>query len=77
MALTMRILADALGVEITRIDLSKPVALADRDAMRRALDEYVIGGIETTIPLHRRLLSEADFLSGDYDIHWLETRLGL
>jgi acetyl-CoA carboxylase biotin carboxylase subunit len=45
--------------------------------MRRALDEYVIGGIETTIPLHRRLLSEADFLSGDYDIHWLESRLGL
>jgi len=62
--------------------VSKLVVHADnRDEcimrMRRALDEYVIGGIETTIPLHRRLLSEADFLSGDYDIHWLETRLGL
>ena len=62
--------------------VSKLVVHADnRDEcimrMRRALDEYVISGIETTIPLHRRLLSEADFLSGDYDIHWLETRLGL
>jgi len=45
--------------------------------MRRALDEYVISGIDTTIPLHQRLLNEADFLSGDYDIHWLESRLGL
>ena len=45
--------------------------------LRRALDEYVIGGIETTIPLHQRLLLEQDFLDGDYDIHWLETFLGL
>lgn len=45
--------------------------------MRRALDEYVISGIETTIPLQQRLLSEDDFLSGNYDIHWLESRLGL
>jgi acetyl-CoA carboxylase biotin carboxylase subunit len=45
--------------------------------LRRALDEYVIGGIETTIPLHQRLLLEQDFLDGDYDIHWLETKLGL
>jgi acetyl-CoA carboxylase biotin carboxylase subunit len=45
--------------------------------LRRALEEYVIGGIETTIPLHQRLIGERDFLSGDYDIHWLETHLGL
>jgi acetyl-CoA carboxylase biotin carboxylase subunit len=45
--------------------------------LRRALDEYVIGGIETTIPLHQRLLLEQDFLNGDYDIHWLEAKLGL
>ncbi len=44
--------------------------------LRRALDEYVIGGIETTIPLHQRLLMEQDFLNGDYDIHWLEAKLG-
>jgi acetyl-CoA carboxylase biotin carboxylase subunit len=40
--------------------------------LRRALEEYVIGGIETTIPLHQRLLDNADFRAGRYDIHWLE-----
>ena len=40
--------------------------------LRRALEEYVVGGIETTIPLHQRLVEDADFRSGDYDIHWLE-----
>ena len=42
MALTTRPLADALGVEITGIDLSKPVAPLDRDAMRRALDDHLV-----------------------------------
>ena len=41
-------------------------------AMRLALDECVIRGIETTIPLHQRLLAESAFIDGDYDIHWLE-----
>ena len=40
--------------------------------LRRALEEYVVGGIETTIPLHQRLVEDADFRHGDYDIHWLE-----
>lgn len=40
--------------------------------LRRALAEYVIEGIETTIPLHQRLMGETDFINGDYDIHWLE-----
>ncbi len=44
--------------------------------LRRALDEYVIGGIETTIPLHQRLVNAADFIDGDYDIHWLERFMG-
>ena len=39
---------------------------------RRALEEYAIGGIETTIPLHQRLADAADFQTGDYDITWLE-----
>ena len=38
--------------------------------LRRALEEYVIGGIETTIPLHQRLVNATDFINGDYDIHW-------
>jgi acetyl-CoA carboxylase biotin carboxylase subunit len=40
--------------------------------LRRALGEFVIGGIETTIPLHARIVSEPDFINGDYNIHWLE-----
>ena len=45
--------------------------------LKRALEEYVIGGIETTIPLHRRLVGEPDFINGDYHIHWLEKFVGL
>lgn len=43
--------------------------------LRRCLDEFVIGGIETTIPLHRRILAEPDFINGDYDNRWLENKL--
>jgi acetyl-CoA carboxylase biotin carboxylase subunit len=41
--------------------------------LRRALQEYVIAGIETTIPLHQRLIAAPDFINGDYNIHWLES----
>ena len=40
--------------------------------LRRALDELVVGGIETTIPLFQHLVREADILNGEYNIHWLE-----
>lgn len=40
--------------------------------LRRALSEYVIDGIDTSILLHKNLMSEVDFINGDYDIHWLE-----
>lgn len=40
--------------------------------LRRALGEYVIDGIKTTIPLHQALIRETDFINGAYDIHWLE-----
>jgi acetyl-CoA carboxylase biotin carboxylase subunit len=44
--------------------------------LKRALDEYVIAGIETNIPLHRRLLDEPEFLANAYDVHWLERLVG-
>jgi acetyl-CoA carboxylase biotin carboxylase subunit len=44
--------------------------------LRRALEEYVIAGIETTIPLHQRLLGARAFIDGDYDIQWLERFVG-
>lgn len=40
--------------------------------LRRALSEYVISGIKTTLPLHRQLAQNAQMLKGDYNIHWLE-----
>jgi acetyl-CoA carboxylase biotin carboxylase subunit len=40
--------------------------------LRRALDELVVGGIETTIPLFQKLVREPDIINGDYHIHWLE-----
>ena len=40
--------------------------------LKRALGEFVIEGIETTIPLFQQLLGEPDIIDGHYDIHWLE-----
>jgi acetyl-CoA carboxylase biotin carboxylase subunit len=43
--------------------------------LRRALAEFVIDGVETTIPLFLKLVNETDFVNGDYHIHWLEEYL--
>jgi acetyl-CoA carboxylase biotin carboxylase subunit len=43
--------------------------------LRRCLDEFVIGGIETTIPLHKKIMAQPDFINGDYDNRWLENKL--
>ncbi len=43
--------------------------------LRRALEEFVIDGIATTIPLHQKLIAENDFINGEYDIKWLEAFL--
>jgi acetyl-CoA carboxylase, biotin carboxylase subunit len=40
--------------------------------LRRVLDEFVIDGIKTTLPLFQDLISNQDIANGDYDIHWLE-----
>ena len=40
--------------------------------LKRALDEFVVDGIETTIPLFQRLVRNQDIINGDYHIHWLE-----
>jgi acetyl-CoA carboxylase, biotin carboxylase subunit len=43
--------------------------------LRRALDEFVVDGIETTLPLFRALIRNGDIQDGAYDIHWLEKSL--
>jgi len=44
--------------------------------MTRALDMFIIEGIYTTIPLHRRILRDADFRAGDFDTKFMERLLG-
>jgi acetyl-CoA carboxylase biotin carboxylase subunit len=45
--------------------------------LRRSLEEFVIGGIETTIPLHQKIIQQPEFIDGAYNIHWLERLVGL
>lgn len=40
--------------------------------LKRAISEYVINGVNTLLPLHHKLASDADINQGEYDIHWLE-----
>ena len=53
----------------------------DREAclmrLDRALDEFVVDGVQTTIPLFQKLLPNEDFRQCAYDIHWLENFLGM
>ncbi|PZQ11565.1 MAG: acetyl-CoA carboxylase biotin carboxylase subunit [Ancylobacter novellus] len=43
--------------------------------LRRALDEFVVDGVDTTLPLFRRLVRNPSIQDGEYDIHWLEKML--
>ncbi|KTG16467.1 MULTISPECIES: acetyl-CoA carboxylase biotin carboxylase subunit [unclassified Guyparkeria] len=53
----------------------------DRDAairrMRGALEEMLVDGIKTNIPLHRDLMADSGFVQGGMDIHFLHKRLGI
>jgi acetyl-CoA carboxylase, biotin carboxylase subunit len=40
--------------------------------LRRSIDEFVVDGVETTLPLFSALVRDPDFVDGDYHIHWLE-----
>lgn len=42
----------------------------------KALRDFMVVGVATTIPFHLNLLENADFLAGTFDIHWVEKRLG-
>jgi acetyl-CoA carboxylase, biotin carboxylase subunit len=44
--------------------------------MKRALEMFVIEGIKTSIPLHRRILADTDFAAGRFDTHFIERLLG-
>jgi acetyl-CoA carboxylase biotin carboxylase subunit len=40
--------------------------------LKRALEEFVVEGMKTTIPLHQRIIADEAFIGGDYTIKWLE-----
>jgi acetyl-CoA carboxylase biotin carboxylase subunit len=40
--------------------------------LKRALEEFVVEGMKTTVPLHQRIVRDPEFLAGDYTIKWLE-----
>jgi acetyl-CoA carboxylase, biotin carboxylase subunit len=40
--------------------------------LRRALEEFVVDGLKTTIPLHQKLIEDPEFQAGNYTIKWLE-----
>ena len=43
--------------------------------MRRAIAETVVEGVKTTLPLHAWIFNQPEFISGEYNIHWLEKNL--
>ncbi len=51
----------------------------DRDQairrLRRAIVETVVDGVKTTLPLHDWIINQEDFITGNYNIHWLEKKL--
>ena len=55
---------DSLIAKLVAFDLSRDGAIA---VMKRALDEYTIAPVKTTIPLYRKIMDDADFRKGDFD----------
>jgi acetyl-CoA carboxylase biotin carboxylase subunit len=60
---------DSLIAKLIVRGRDRPEAIA---RMRRALEMFVIEGIQTSIPLHRRILADEDFAAGSLDTHFLD-----
>lgn len=65
---------DSMIAKLIAYGETREIAIA---RMRNALDEIVIEGIKTNIPLHQRIMRDANFIRGDINIHYLEKRLNL
>ena len=61
---------------VAKLIVHAPTRADAINRMRRALDEFAVEGIKTTIPLHRRIVDSPEFQAGDYTIHWLEGFVG-
>ena len=60
---------DSLVAKLVVHAPSRPQAIS---RLRRALQEFAVLGIKTTLPLHQRIVEDPQFQAGDYTIHWLE-----
>ncbi len=61
---------------VAKLIVHAPTRTEAINRMRRALDEFAVEGIKTTIPLHRRIVDAPEFQAGEYTIHWLEGFVG-
>jgi len=61
---------------IAKLIVHAPTREEARHRMQRALAEFVVEPIKTTIPLHRRLINNSHFVTSDVDIHFVERWLG-
>jgi acetyl-CoA carboxylase biotin carboxylase subunit len=57
---------------VAKLIVHAPTRTDAINRLRRALDEFAIVGIKTSIPLHQRIVEDKGFQAGDYTIHWLE-----
>ena len=57
---------------VAKLIVHAPTRAQAISRMRRALAEFAVVGIKTTIPLHQRIMDDPEFQAGDYTIHWLE-----
>jgi acetyl-CoA carboxylase biotin carboxylase subunit len=61
---------------IAKLLVHRPTRAETVNAMRRALEEFVIRPIETTIPLHKAIMEQADFVKGNVDTNFIERTFG-
>ncbi|MDG6094703.1 acetyl-CoA carboxylase biotin carboxylase subunit [Acetobacter sp. AN02] len=57
---------------VAKLIVHAPTREAAISRMSRALDEMVVEGVKTVIPLHQRIMRDPEFRKGEYTIHWLE-----
>jgi len=57
---------------VAKLIVHAPTRTDAINRLRRALDEFAVVGIQTTIPLHRRIVDAPEFQAGECTIHWLE-----
>jgi acetyl-CoA carboxylase biotin carboxylase subunit len=61
---------------VAKLIVHAPTRADAINRLRRALDEFAILGIQTTVPLHQRIVDDPSFQAGEYTIHWLERFVG-